>query len=85
MVVIYLAVLTIIEVVVGSLGTADTLGILYILIIYTLLALAFLKAILVAGFFMGIKYERLRWYIILGTFGLPMFLALPVALIPILG
>ncbi|MFX1254832.1 MAG: cytochrome C oxidase subunit IV family protein [Promethearchaeota archaeon] len=85
MVLIYLAILTLIEVIIGEFNEA-MLGVLYILVIYTLFALAFIKAVLVAGFFMGIKYEiGLRRLIVLGVFGLPLLLALPVALVPIFG
>ncbi|MFX0064276.1 MAG: cytochrome C oxidase subunit IV family protein [Candidatus Hermodarchaeota archaeon] len=85
MVLIYLAILTVIEVVIGGF-TEEMIGTLYVLVIYALLALSLVKAILVAGFFMGIKYEiGIRRLIVLGVFGLPLLLAVPVALVPIFG
>ncbi len=50
-----------------------------------LITLAILKAYLVAAFFMGIKYQdnpKVVWGVM---FGIPMFIALPVVVIPALG
>jgi hypothetical protein len=50
-----------------------------------LITLALLKAYLVAAFFMGIKYQdnpKVVWGVM---FGIPMFIALPVVMIPALG
>jgi hypothetical protein len=55
------------------------------LITFALLILALLKAYLVAAYFMGIKYQD-RPMVVYGVmFGIPMFIALPVVLIPALG
>jgi len=53
--------------------------------IIILLSLAVIKVLLVALIFMHVKYEK-NWLIIFAvTFGVPMFLALPIAIIPALG
>ena len=50
-----------------------------------LVVLAILKAYLVAAYFMGIKYQDRPWVVTGIMFGIPMFIALPVVLIPALG
>ena len=50
-----------------------------------LITLALLKAYLVAAFFMGIKYQENPKVVYGVMFGIPMFIALPVVMIPALG
>ncbi|MHA1976624.1 MAG: cytochrome C oxidase subunit IV family protein [Candidatus Hodarchaeales archaeon] len=50
-----------------------------------LIVLALLKAYLVAAFFMGIKYQDNPKVVYGVMFGIPMFIALPVVIIPALG
>ncbi len=50
-----------------------------------LIVLALLKAYLVAAFFMGIKYQDNPKTVYGIMFGIPMFIALPVVVIPALG
>jgi hypothetical protein len=81
-----LAVLTVLELNVGFLediagSEADVSG----LITFALIVLALLKAYLVAAYFMGIKYQDRPWVVTGILFGIPMFIALPVVLIPALG
>jgi hypothetical protein len=81
-----LALLTILELNVGFIanlvsGEAD----LSALITFALVVLALLKAYLVAAYFMGIKYQDRPWVVTGIMFGIPMFIALPVVLIPALG
>ncbi len=78
--------LTILEVIVGLLseiesGGASSDGIFTL----ALIVLALLKAYLVAAFFMGIKYQDRPWVVTGIMFGIPMFIALPVVMIPALG
>ena len=54
-------------------------------ITFALVVLAILKAYLVAAYFMGIKYQDRPWVVTGIMFGIPMFIALPVVLIPALG
>jgi hypothetical protein len=81
-----LGLLTILELNVGFISEiagegADVEG----LINFALITLAFLKAYLVAAYFMGIKYQD-RPKVVYGVmFGIPMFIALPVVVIPALG
>ena len=50
-----------------------------------LLSLAIIKVLLVALIFMHVKYEK-NWLLIFAiTFGLPIFLVLPIVIIPALG
>ncbi|MHA2252264.1 MAG: cytochrome C oxidase subunit IV family protein [Candidatus Kariarchaeaceae archaeon] len=81
-----LTLLTILELNVGFLAEivgndTDVTG----LITFSLLVLALLKAYLVAAYFMGIKYQDRPWVVTGIMFGIPMFIALPVVLIPALG
>ncbi|MHA2031095.1 MAG: cytochrome C oxidase subunit IV family protein [Candidatus Kariarchaeaceae archaeon] len=81
-----LTLLTILELNVGFLSEivgndTDVTG----LITFSLLVLAFLKVYLVAAYFMGIKYQDRPWVVTGIMFGIPMFIALPVVLIPALG
>ena len=81
-----LTLLTILELNVGFLselvgGEAD----LTALTSFSLVVLALLKAYLVAAYFMGIKYQDRPWITTGIMFGIPMFIALPVVLIPALG
>jgi hypothetical protein len=81
-----LGLLTILELNVGFLtelvgGEAD----LTALTTFALVVLALLKAYLVAAYFMGIKYQDRPWVVTGIMFGIPMFIALPVVLIPALG
>jgi hypothetical protein len=55
------------------------------LITFALMVLAFLKAYLVAAYFMGIKYQKRPWVVTGVMFGIPLFIALPVVMIPALG
>jgi hypothetical protein len=52
---------------------------------FALIVLALLKAYLVAAYFMGIKYQDRPWVVTGIMFGIPMFIALPVVMIPALG
>ncbi|MHA2033138.1 MAG: cytochrome C oxidase subunit IV family protein [Candidatus Kariarchaeaceae archaeon] len=81
-----LALLTILELNVGFIaelvgGDAD----LTAQTTFALVVLALLKAYLVAAYFMGIKYQDRPWVVTGIMFGIPMFIALPVVLIPALG
>lgn len=81
-----LTLLTILELNVGFIaelvgGDAD----LTAQITFALIVLALLKAYLVAAYFMGIKYQDRPWVVTGIMFGIPMFIALPVVLIPALG
>ena len=80
-----LTLLTILELNVGILfelvgGEAD----LTALTTFALVVLSLLKAYLVAAYFMGIKYQDRPWVVTGIMFGIPMFIALPVILIPLL-
>ncbi len=55
------------------------------LITFALVVLALLKAYLVAAYFMGIKYQKRPWVVTGIMFGIPLFIALPVVMIPALG
>ncbi|MFX0182237.1 MAG: cytochrome C oxidase subunit IV family protein [Candidatus Hodarchaeota archaeon] len=86
LVVIFLAFFTIIEVFFGFLNdlVSDQAD-LQFLIRLGLVILALAKAYLVAAFFMGIKYQP-RPYVIYGVvFGIPLLIALPVVIIPLIG
>lgn len=85
-----LAVLTILELNVGFIGdimqNIPTFeNIVELLVPITLISLAFTKAALVAAFFMGIKYQKRPWVTAGIMFGIPLFIALPVVLIPAMG
>ncbi|MHA2328923.1 MAG: cytochrome C oxidase subunit IV family protein, partial [Candidatus Hodarchaeales archaeon] len=81
LVVLLLGFLTIIEVILGFWNQAD----LKFYINIGLVLLAFSKAYLVAAFFMGIRYQPRSKEIYVIVFGVPLFIALPVVLIPMLG
>lgn len=81
-----LAFLTVLELNVGFMAEivgndTDITG----LITFALLVLALLKAYLVAAYFMGIKYQERPWVVTGIMFGIPLFIALPVVMIPALG
>ncbi|MFX0085742.1 MAG: cytochrome C oxidase subunit IV family protein [Candidatus Hodarchaeota archaeon] len=81
-----LAFLTVLELNVGFLSEivgkdTDISG----LITFALIILALLKAYLVAAYFMGIKYQKRPWVVTGIMFGIPLFIALPVVMIPALG
>jgi cytochrome c oxidase subunit IV len=86
LVVIFLAFFTAVEVLFGYLNdlVSDQAD-LQFLIRLGLIILALAKAYLVAAFFMGIKYQP-RPYVIYGVvFGIPLLIALPVVIIPLIG
>ncbi|MFX0115144.1 MAG: cytochrome C oxidase subunit IV family protein [Candidatus Hodarchaeota archaeon] len=72
-----LAVLTVLEVLVGIAAIDDVIQVP----ILALLALG--KAYLVAAFFLGVKYESNPYLIAMIVFALPLFIALPLAIMPI--
>ena len=81
-----LAFFTIVEVNIGFLGDiigdqANIQGMVSI----ALIVLSLAKAYLVAAYFMGIKYQSRPWVTTAIVFGVPLFIALPVVLIPALG
>jgi len=85
-----LTVLTILELNVGFIGdimqNIPTFeNIVEVFVPITLILLAFTKAALVAAFFMGIKYQKRPWVTTGIMFGIPLFIALPVVLIPAMG
>ncbi|MFX0117313.1 MAG: cytochrome C oxidase subunit IV family protein [Candidatus Hodarchaeota archaeon] len=73
-----LAVLTVLEVVVGIAEIDD------IIQVPILAFLALGKAYLVAAFFLGVKYESYPYLVASIVFVLPLFIALPLGIIPIL-
>lgn len=74
-----LAVLTVLEVLVGIAEIDD------IIQVPALALLALGKAYLVAAFFLGVKYETHPYLVAAIVFALPLFIALPLAIIPIYG
>ncbi len=81
LVVLLLALLTLTEVTLGLWNQGDIKQYINI----GLVVVAFAKAYLVAAFFMGIKYQTKSKEIYAIVFGVPLFIALPVILIPMLG
>jgi uncharacterized membrane protein len=81
-----LTLLTVLELIVGLLSEIEGEGAnITGLFPIALIILSILKAYLVAAFFMGIKYQDRPWVVTGIMFGIPMFIALPVVMIPALG
>ncbi|MHA2248015.1 MAG: cytochrome C oxidase subunit IV family protein [Candidatus Hodarchaeales archaeon] len=76
-----LAILTLIELTLGFWNQGD----LKLYINIGLVVVAFTKAYLVAAFFMGIRYQPKSKVIYTIVFGIPLFIAIPVVVIPMLG
>ncbi|MFX0013002.1 MAG: cytochrome C oxidase subunit IV family protein [Promethearchaeota archaeon] len=85
-IVLLLGFFTILEVTL-SISSENVLGQtdLQFLIRIGLIVLALAKAYLVAAFFMGIKYQTRSKLIYGVVFGVPLLIALPVVLIPLIG
>ena len=81
LVILLLALLTLIEVTLGLWNQGDLKS--YINVGLVVVAIA--KAYLVAAFFMGIKYQTKSKEIYAVVFGVPLFIAIPVVLIPLVG
>ncbi len=84
---IILFILTVIEIVVGSLEqiTNNDWSAEKPIIIAVLVSLALLKAFFVAAFFMGIKYEEHPLIITIITFAIPLFIGIPIAFLSGMG
>ena len=69
----------------GVVLTTINISLDFALGVIILLSLTVIKVLLVALIFMHVKYEK-NWLLIFAiTFGLPVFLALPIVIIPALG
>ena len=84
---VILAVLTVIEVTVGLLYSdpPSNLADFGPLLVGLLIGLAIAKAYFVAAYFMGIKFEEHPLLVATVVFGIPLFIGVPVALVPVLG
>ena len=78
-VLVFLAIVTLIEVIVSTLYSDKTIGLA--IAAFLLVFFAFSKAITVAGYFMHIFYEKRPFTIFMIAFGFPMMIAAPIALV----
>lgn len=80
---VILAVFTAIELLISDFMSKGQLD--FVIGVIILISLALIKVLAVVSIFMHVRYENKRYIILAVTFGLPLFLALPVAIIPALG
>ncbi|MHA2296313.1 MAG: cytochrome C oxidase subunit IV family protein [Candidatus Hodarchaeales archaeon] len=85
LVLLLLTLFTIIEISLSFLGETNTDSFIGSMIIVGLVVMALAKALLVAAFFMGIKYHSRPWLLTVGVFGIPLFVAIPIVALPIIG